>query len=119
MYNTKKIDCIYYVEAGNKVYMNGVRRSYGNGGGRNFACELYRNYDLPHGEQFPVYPRKVKAIGQIAETTLYGRDVNGLYKGGIMLGTASSATTGTITLGNAKGYIIVSFNGQNLKIPYY
>lgn len=119
MYNTRQIDCIYYVEAGNKVYMNGVRWSYGNGGGRNFAAELYRNYDLPHGEQFPVYPRKLKEIWQIAETTLYWRDINWMYKGWIMLGTTTSATTGSITLWNAVGFITVSLNWQNVKIPYY
>lgn len=118
-YNTVKIDCIYYVTAGSKVYMNGVRWSYGNGGGRNFAAELYRYYDLPHWEQFPVYPRELKEIWELASTTLYGRDVNWWYKGWIMLWTSTTATTWSITLWNAVWYITVSLNWNLVKIPYY
>ena len=118
-YVTLKIDCLYYVTAGSKVYMNGYRWSYWNGWGRNFAVELYRYYDLPHGEQFPVYPREEKEIWQQATTTLYGRDVDGWYKGWIMLWTSTTANTWSITLWNAVWYITVSLNGQTLKVPYY
>lgn len=63
-------------------------------------------------------PINVSAIGSQARLLFYGLH-NAEYKGGIMLNKTTTATTGSITLGNAVGYIKVNFNGEIIKIPYY
>lgn len=63
--------------------------------------------------------KEVKYIWGQVICFLYWIDSDGVYKGGIMLDKDTTATTGSITLGNAVGYIKVNFNGEIIKIPYY
>lgn len=66
-----------------------------------------------------VLPREIKEIWKTTAGTLYGIHTDNIYYGGIILNTDTEATTGSITLGNAIGYIKVNYNGEIIKIPYY
>ena len=113
------VDCILYVMAGTQVKWNVETWNYWSWWGRNFAADFLKYYDIPHGEQFPVYPREVKEIWESASTTLYGRNIDWWYIGWIMTWTSTTATTWSITLWNAVWYITVSLNWTAVKIPYY
>jgi len=64
-------------------------------------------------------PRELKSLWNLATWTLYWRHTNHTYYWGIMLSKETTATTGSITLWNAVGYIKVNLNWEIVKIPYY
>lgn len=86
---------------------------------KNIKVVLYRWYDIPHWDIFPVFPREIVEIWWQATTTLYGKDVSWRYVWWIMLWISTSATTWSIALWNAVWYITVNFNWNTYKIPYY
>lgn len=110
-------ECLYYVTSWTEVKLTITAGYVCNVS--NFNAILWKYYDVPHWEQFPVYPREIREIWKQASTTLYWRDINWNYKGWIMLWTSSTATTGSVTLWNAVWYITVSLNWETVKIPYY
>lgn len=63
-------------------------------------------------------PTTIRAIWELGSFNLYGV-YNNDYIGGLMIKKDTTATTGSITLWNAKGYIKVLFNNEYIKIPYY
>jgi hypothetical protein len=65
------------------------------------------------------YPTDIKAIWELEITTIYGKTPDNNYKGGIILGKTTTATTGEITLGNAVGFLSINIDGTLYKIPYY
>lgn len=63
-------------------------------------------------------PKDIRAIWDLVSFIFYGvNDTD--YIGGLMQEKSNTATTGSITLWNAKWYIKVLFNGEYIKIPYY
>ena len=67
----------------------------------------------------PLLPTEVVNIWEVEYATLYGNHTDGKYYWGLVVGTDTSATTGSITLGNAVGYLKVNYNWNIVKIPYY
>jgi len=74
---------------------------------------LWKRYD------YFSHPINVVDLWDIATCTLYWKHIDKTYYGGIMVEKTTSATGGTIVLGNAVGYIKVNFNWEILKIPFY
>ena len=64
-------------------------------------------------------PSDVKEIWELTTWVIYWIDSDDIYKGGIIIGESTTATTGSITLGNAVGYLEVYYNGEVVKVPYY
>ena len=118
-YQSIDVDCIYYIEAWTELKWNVSTYSYSSWWGRDFDADFLKYYDIPHWEQFPIYPREVKEIWEPASATLYGRTAEWAYIWWIMLWTSTTAQTGSITLWNAVWYITVSLNWTTIKIPYY
>ena len=66
------------------------------------------------------YPIETKNIWEIGKATIQGIHPNdNNYKWGVILKTDTAATTGSITLWNAVGFLVVNFNWNLVKIPYY
>jgi len=69
--------------------------------------------------QIAIYPKEIKNLWNLVIGTIYGSYNDNKYIWGIMLNKATTATTGSVTLWNAVGFITVDYNGEILKIPYY
>lgn len=69
--------------------------------------------------QIAIYPKEIKNLWNLVIGTIYGNYNDNKYVWGIMLNKATTATTGSITLWNAVGFITVDYNGEIIKIPYY
>lgn len=84
-------------------------------------CEIYKLKAIVPPTPSSIvfwYPNNVKTLWALATSTIYGKTQNN-YIWGIALDKSTTATTGSIALGNAVGYITINFNGEIIKIPYY
>lgn len=68
----------------------------------------------------PLIPTEIKAIGKQTAGTSYGRLLDGTRYGEFDDVVHTTATTGSITLGNCLGFkTITDSNGEQYKIPIY
>ncbi len=67
-----------------------------------------------------LYPETQANIWSLNKFVLYWNNPNNnTFYGGLMIKKDTTATTGSITLWNAVWFIVVNFNWELLKIPYY
>ena len=88
------------------------------------ASQLIINYTVSYAPipvvKYYLDPLELKTLWELAKTFLYWIDPkDNIYKWGIILWNSSSATTGSITLWNAVGFLVVNYNWNLVKIPYY
>jgi len=86
-----------------------------------WPCNIYKTKELVWLPKtwLKALPRNFRALWELGIGTIYGVHTDKVYYGGIMIEKDTTATTGSVTLGNAVGFITVNFNGEILKIPYY
>lgn len=107
------VDLTQYAKGASNVT---IKTTYDGDGGTN---KLTINYKLWKQQGQIIWkPKDIREIWDLTSFIFYGV-TNNNYIGGVMLRKSDNATTGSITLGNAVGFITVNLNWEIVKIPYY
>ena len=87
----------------------------------NFSkIEVKLQYIIILAQQLEHYPRWTASVWSSVQCTIFGFHTDNAWKGGVSEEVYTSATTGTINLWPAVGFVLQRLpNGKRIKIPFY
>jgi hypothetical protein len=119
------IDCVVNVTAWVTITIKMQRWSYWSWWWDQASATFEEYWDvwiMPSWEwtsYFILRPRTIENIWNDVSCTLYWEHVDWVYKWWVMLKTATTATSWSISTSNFVWYIVVNLNWNLVKIPYY